>query len=247
MVIAISNQKGGVGKSTTAGAVSVGLKKKGYHVLAVDLDAQGNMSYSMGVDKSAITSLEILTGTARAKEAVINTQYCDLIPAGATLATAELIIKNVGREYKLREALEEVKNDYDYIIIDCPPALGLLTVNALTACNGVIIPAQADIYSLQGFNQLEQVIQTVKKYCNNGLSIMGILVTRYNARTVLSRDMLSMLSDTARHIQTKVFDTKIRECTAIKEAQASQQNIFDYAPKSNATIDYTSLIEELKL
>lgn len=244
-IIAISNQKGGVGKSTTANALGAGLFHKGYKVLYVDMDAQANLSYSMGVNNRAISSLEVLTGKAVAKEAIVTTAQGDLIPASPALASADLLITEVGKEYRLKEALEFIQKDYDYIILDCPPALGILTVNALTACNSVLIPAQADIYSLQGIGQLIKTLHTVKKYCNRELSIKGLVVTRYNARTVLSRDMTELLEDTAKQLQTKLYQTKIRECTAIKEAQASKQDIFSYAPKSNATADYTSLIEEI--
>lgn len=244
-IIAVSNQKGGVGKSTTANALGAGLFLKGYKVLYVDMDAQGNLSYSMGATNKPLSTLEVLTGTATAKEAIVETDQGDLIPASPALASADAIITETGKEYKLREALEPVLSEYDYIIIDTPPAIGTLTVNALTASNSVIVPAQADVFSLQGIGQLAQTIQTVKKYCNRDLAIRGLLITRYNARTVLSKDMADLLEDTAQQLQTRLYTTKIRECTALKEAQASQQSIFEYAPKSNGTADYSAFIEEV--
>ena len=244
-IIAISNQKGGVGKSTTASALGAGLFHKGFKVLYVDLDAQGNLSYSMGASNRAISSLEVLTGTATAKEAIVHAPQGDLIPASPALASADIPLKDTGREYKLKEALEPVLADYDYIVLDTPPALGTLTINALTACNSVVVPAQADIYSLQGVGQLVQTIKTVQRYTNRELTIKGLLVTRYNARAVLTRDMTELLEDTANQLQTKLFNTRIRECIALKEAQASQQDIFTYAPKSNATADYRAFIEEV--
>lgn len=243
--IAIINQKGGVGKSTTSNALGAGLSLKGYKVLYVDLDAQGNLSYSMGATNRALTSLEMLTGTATAKEALVQTPQGDLIPASPALASADAIITDTGKEYRLREALEPVKGEYDYIILDTPPALGVLTVNALTACDSVIIPAQADIYSLQGIGQLSQTIETVKKYCNPALTIKGILATRYSPRTVLAKDMTQLLEDTAKELKTKLYSSKIRECTALKEAQATQQDIYSYAPRSNAVADYTAFVEEV--
>ena len=243
--IAVINQKGGVGKSTTAYALGAGLILKGYKVLFIDLDAQGNLSYNMGALSKPITSLEVLTGTATAQEATVTTASGDLIPASQALASADALITTTGKEYRLREALEPLKKSYDYIILDTPPALGILTVNALTACNSVVIPAQADTFSLQGIGQLSQTIQTVKKYCNPSLSIKGIVITRYSSRAVLTRDMTELLDDTARQLNTKLYKTKIRECIAIKEAQASQQDIYSYSPKSNATADYTQLIEEI--
>lgn len=243
--IAVINQKGGVGKSTTSNAIGAGLFQRGYKVLFIDLDAQGNLSYSMKCENKPLSSLEVLTGTATAKEATLTTPQGDIIPASPALASADTIITDTGREYRLKEALEPLKEVYDYIIIDTPPALGTLTINALTACDSVIIPAQADIYSLQGIGQLNQTIQTVKRYCNKGLTIKGIVITRYSPRAVLTRDMTDLLEDTAKQLNTKVFTSRIRECIALKEAQASQTDIFTYNPRSNAGIDYKALLEEM--
>ena len=243
--IAISNQKGGVGKSTTANALGAGLFHRGYKVLYVDMDAQGNLSYSMGATGKALTSLEVLTGTATAKEAILQTPQGDLIPASPALASADALITETGKEYRLKEALEPVSGDYDYIVIDCPPALGILTINALTACNSVIVPVQADAYSLQGIGQLAQTIQTVRKYCNRDLSIKGILATRYKGRAVLTKDMTELLEETASQLQTKLFKTRIRDAVAIPESQASQQDLFSYAPKSKVAEDYGAFVEEV--
>lgn len=243
--IAVINQKGGVGKSTTSNAIGAGLFQRGYKVLFIDLDAQGNLSYSMKCENKPLSSLEVLTGTATAREATLTTPQGDIIPASPALASADTIITDTGREYRLKEALEPLKEVYDYIIIDTPPALGTLTINALTACDSVIIPAQADIYSLQGIGQLNQTIQTVKRYCNSDLTIKGIVITRYSPRAVLTRDMTDLLEDTAKQLNTKVFTSRIRECIALKEAQARQQDIFTYSPSSNAAKDYEGLLTEI--
>jgi chromosome partitioning protein len=155
------------------------------------------------------------------------------------------VLTAVGKEYRLKEALEALQGNYDYAIIDTPPALGILTVNALTACTGVLIPAQADIYSLQGISQLYGTLQTVRKYCNPSLKVMGILLTRYSGRAIISREVAEMIEETAAQLHTKLYQTKIREATAIKEAQARRQSIYEYAPKSNATTDYKALIDEI--
>lgn len=244
-IIAVSNQKGGVGKSTTVNALGAGLSLNGYKVLSVDLDAQGNLSYSMGASNYTLSSLDILTGRATAKEAIVETGQGDLIPASTALASADALITETGKEYRLKEALEPLKGDYDYILLDTPPALGILTVNALTACNSVIVPVQADIYSLQGIGQLSQTIATVKKYCNPDLSIKGILATRYKGRAILTKDMTELLENTASQLHTRLFDTRIRDTIAIPEAQASQQDIFTYSPRSNAAADYTAFIKEV--
>lgn len=245
IIYSISNQKGGVGKSTTANALGAGLARKGFKVLYVDLDAQGNLSYSMRATNRAITSLEVLTGTATAAEAIVETLQGDIIPASPALASADAILTDTGKEYRLKEALAPISDRYDYCILDTPPALGTLTVNALTACNGVLITTQADIYSLQGIGQLARTIQTVQKYCNSDLSIIGIAITRYNSRAVLTRDMTELLEDTAKQLHTTVYTSKIRECIALKECQARQQDIFTYSPSSNAAKDYEGLLTEM--
>lgn len=245
IVLAIANQKGGVGKSTTANALGAGLARRGNKVLYVDLDAQGNLSYSMDAVGKPLTSLEVLTGMATATEAITKTAQGDVIPASPALTSADLLITDTGKEYRLKEALMEVSDDYDIIVLDSPPALGVLTVNALTASQTVIIPAQADAYSLQGIGLLSQTIQAVQKYCNPNLTVGGILATRYSSRTVLAKDMSDLLSQTAKEMDTKFYKARIRECVAIREAQASQTDIFTYAPKSNAVEDYSAFIDEV--
>lgn len=242
--IAIINQKGGVGKSTTAVALGAGLLGKGHTVLYIDLDAQGNLTHTLGIDASDFTSIDLLAKRANIHDVLQPLGQGAIIPASPALAGADTIIIELGKEYKLKEALEEIADLYDYIIMDTPPALGVLTVNALTACTSVIIPAQADIYSLQGINQLYATIETVKQYCNTSLRVRGILLTRYNARSVLSRDIAEIMEKTAEKLQTRVFDTTIREAIAIKESQVHRQDIYTYAPKSNAALDYTAFIDE---
>lgn len=247
MIYAVINQKGGVGKSTTAAALWAGLAERGYKTLAIDLDAQGNLTYSANAstDRGQLTALSILTREATAAEAIQHTETGDIIAANKALAGADAFITETGKEYRLKEALAEIKACYDYIVIDTPPALGILTVNALTACNSVIIPAQADIYSLQGIDQLMQTIAPVKQYCNPDLSIAGIVLNRYNPRTVITRDITAYLQKIAERLKTKVFDTTIREAITVKEAQLKQQSIFKYAPKAKATADFNSLIDEI--
>lgn len=242
-VIAIINQKGGVGKSTTAQALSSGLYLKGYRTLAIDLDSQSNLTYSTGAISSGVTSLAILTGTP-AEQAIQQTSSGDIIASHKGLASANVLLTDTGKEYRLRESLSGIYDKYDYIIIDTPPALGILTINALTASTGAIIPAQADIYSLQGIEQLGETIETIKKYTNKDLTTEGILLTRYNPRSILSREILSLAQKLAERLHTKVFKTTIREGIAIKEAQISQENIFKYAPKAKVTEDYLAFVNE---
>lgn len=243
--LAVINQKGGVGKSTTAEALAAGLSLKGYFILSIDLDAQSNMTYTAGARMDGATSLGVLTGEIAARDAIQHTESGDIIPASKALAGADAFITETGKEYRLREALEPIRGEYDFIIVDTPPALGILTINALTACDSVIIPAQADIYSLQGIEQLAETIKPVKKYTNPALTIEGILLTRYSSRSVLSREVAELAEQLAAKLGTKLFKTTIRENISIKEAQISQRGIFSYAPNSNAAKDYRAFIEEL--
>ena len=153
-ILAVINQKGGVGKSTTAHAIGAGLALKGFKTLYIDLDAQGNLSYTAGAESLNITILEVLQKKADITQAIQHTQQGDIVASTPALAGADIIITATGKEYRLKEALKPISGLYDYCIIDTPPALGILTINALTACSGAIIPTQADIYSLQGIGQL---------------------------------------------------------------------------------------------
>lgn len=251
ITIAVIAQKGGVGKTSTAQAVGAGLAKYyAARVLYVDTDAQGNLSRSMEADNTGTAgadALEIMTGRATAEAAIQHTAHGDIIASSPALSGAdrEPSLSKVGREYRLRKALEAVSGAYDYCIIDTPPALSIITVNALTACDKVIIPAQADDYSLEALDRLRETIETVKTYCNPSLQVDGILLTRYNGRAVISREIAEMMESEAIAQKSRIYSTKIRECTAVKEAQAMREDIFSYAPRSNAAKDYRALLEEI--
>jgi len=245
VIIAITNQKGGVAKTTTTGALVAGLKSRKNNVLAIDLDPQGNLSYAMKADNKNLSSHSLLVGQAQIMNVIQHTLIGDIIPASPLLSRADIEFDMIGKEYKLKEALVSIKNNYDFILIDTPPALSILTVNALTAADSVIIPAQADIFSLQGIGQLYNTIDTVRKYCNPNLKIKGILLTRHNNRAIINRDIAETISQTAIKLDTKIFKTIIRENIIIKEAHANQQDIFTYDPKSNAVADYNNFINEL--
>lgn len=245
--IVFCNQKGGVGKSTTANAVGAGLFYKGNKILYIDMDPQGNLTYSLGQNDKRGLILQLLEGKIEPKDVIIKTSQGDLIPSSLALSGIDSILTQTGREYRLKESIDPIKKNYDFIIIDTPPALGTLTINSLTAGDCVIIPSQADIYSLQGIGQLAQTIRTVKKYCNKDLYIQGIVITRYNLRTVITKDITKLIEDTAKQLNTKVYNIKIRECVAIKEAQADQKDIFEYSKNSNASADYGELVNEILL
>ena len=244
-IITVTNQKGGAGKTTTAATLAAGLLLKGYKTLLIDLDPQGNLSYTAGANTDGATALGVLTGEVKLQDAIQHTASGDIIAASKALSGADAFIADTGKEYRLKEALEALQGLYDYVIVDTPPALGILTINALTACNSVIIPAQADIYSLQGIEQLAETMKPVKKYCNPALQIEGIVLTRYSPRSILSREVAELAEQLAAKLGTKLFKATIREAISVKEAQISQQTLYSYAPKAKVTEDYTALIEEL--
>lgn len=248
---AVIAQKGGVGKTTTAQAIGAGLAK--YHaakVLFIDTDAQGNLSRTMEADSSGTMgadALEVLTGRVRIMDAIQRTPHGDIVASSPALSGAdrEPTLSKVGREYRLRKVLEDVAGAYDYCIIDTPPALSIITVNALTAADRVIIPAQADDYSLEALARLRETIETVKTYCNPALTVDGILLTRYNGRAVISREIADMMQGEAEALGSRIYKTRIRECTAVKEAQAVRDDIYSYSPRCNAAKDYKAIVDEM--
>ena len=240
--IAIINRKGGVGKTATALALGSGLKQRGYSVLYIDLDSQGNLSTGLNADTTGLSAMDVLEGIAAPLKAIQHTPQGDILPASDALAGADMVIKDTGREYRLKEAIDGL--NYDYIIIDTPAALGTLTVNALTAAKSAIVPVQADIDSIHGLKQLTDVVDRVKKYCNRDLYINGLLLTRYSGRAVISRNMRDSLEKIAAQLKTRLYKTPIRECIAIKEAKTLKQDIFSYAPKRHAAKDYEDFVNE---
>lgn len=243
-VWAILNQKGGVAKTTTTQALGAALQLRGKRVLFVDADPQRDLSRVMGADTAGLTALEVLTRKATAQQAIQKTESGDIITASAGLA-ADGILTTTGKEYRLREALEPLAAKYDYVLVDCPPSLGVLTINALTAATACILPCQADILSLEALDAFQQTYEVVKRYTNPAIEIKGIVITRYSGRSILGRDMADMIEEKAETLRTKVYSTRIRECIALKEAQAVRQDIFSYAPKSNAAQDYSDLLTEI--
>lgn len=244
-IISIINQKGGVGKSTTAQTLTAGLKLKGFSTLLIDLDPQGNTTYTTGITDTTSTAYEVLTGKSNVNDAIYKSYMGDIIPAGPNLTRLDLELTNVGKEYKLKEALENLNNEYDFIIIDTPPSLSIITINGLTASNYAIIPATADIYSLQGIGQLYNTIKAVKDYCNPQLEIQGILLVKHNTRTILNRDLEEVIEATAKELDTSLYRTFIREGVAIREAQTKKQDIFSYSKSSNVALDYMEFINEV--
>lgn len=240
----ITNQKGGVGKTATAAALGHSLQARGYRVLFVDLDSQGNLSDCLGADQDGFSSMDILQGKPIG-ECILHLPQGDLVQASPAIAEADITITAIGKEYRIRDALRGISEAYDYAVIDTPPHLGIATINALTAADGAIIPAEASPHSLKSVCQLSETLSAVKQYCNPGLKIEGILITRHNGRAIINQNFTELLEEAASQLNTKVFDTKIRECITLKEAAAMRQDIFSYAPRSNAAKDYSAFVEEL--
>lgn len=244
-VIAFTNQKGGVGKTTTAAAFCGVLSAKGKKVLAIDLDPQGNLSFSLGANYEGLTIHDVLVGKISIHEAIQTTSNCDVIPANILLSGLELELSSMGREYVLKEKIAPIKKFYDYIIIDTPPALSILTINSYTACNDLIIPMTPEILSLQGISQLKDTIVAVKKYYNKSLNLRGILLTKYNERMLLTKEVEELASIVAGQLGSKVLDTRISISVAVAEAPAHQMSIVKYSPRSKASKDYVKVVDEL--
>ena len=239
--IAVACQKGGVGKTSTALALCEIAARKGMRVLLVDMDAQGNASYTArvsGAERNAFAALQRPSSTK--SEIQPSPWGFDVLASVPALANADAVFADTGREYRLREALGSVGGDYDFIVVDTPPSLGLLTINALTACRHVVVPTQADMYSVQGLRQLGQTVDAVRRYCNPDLSVAGVLVTRYNGRKAAK-----VLEGAAVQMGSSLFGVRVRECTATIEAQATRTGLFVHAPSCNSASDYEAFAEEL--
>lgn len=245
-VIAVANQKGGVAKSTTATALATGLAKMNYKTLLIDTDPQCNASdtYQAQIEGTA-TLFDLMCKGEDAMNAIQTTDVGEIIAGDPLLSCAENQLNKTGKEFILKKVAAPLVSLYDYIIIDTPPALGVLLTNALTFANTVIVPVTADRYSLQGLSQLEETISAVKEYTNPGLTVAGLLLTKYNERTRLSKSVFGEMPQIAEHLNTCVFDTKIRESTSAKEAQTMRQGLFSYNASCTTAVDYINFAKEL--
>lgn len=245
-VIAITNQKGGVGKTTTSCSLACGLAMNNKRVLAVDLDPQGNLGFSLGLEiETNATIYEVFKGTATLQEAIRSAKYCDVISSNILLSGAELEFTGKQRESMLKQILSTVAGYYDYIIIDTPPALNVLTVNAYAAADFLIIPMVPEILSLLGVSQIKDTINTVRSSVNPKLVVLGILLNKYNPRTLLSKEVKEMAQQIATQIDSRVFETHIRSSVSVAEAPAQGESLLDYAPRSKPAQDYKALVSEV--
>ncbi|MBO6112324.1 MAG: ParA family protein [Lachnospiraceae bacterium] len=246
-IISIANQKGGVGKSTTAINLSAALAEKGKKVLVIDSDPQGNTTSGLGVDKNAVenTIYDVYLGNDTINKCIVNTKYenLDLLPANVNFAAAEIELIGVEKkEYILRNETDYIKDSYDYVIIDCPPSLNLLTVNALTASDTVLVPVQCEYYALEGLSQLIHTINLVKERLNNDLEMEGVVFTMYDSRTNLSAQVVENVKE---NLEERVFDTLIPRNIRLAEAPSYGQPITAYEPRSAGAESYRNLAEEI--
>jgi chromosome partitioning protein len=245
-IIAIFNQKGGVGKTTTNINLSVAIADMGKQVLIIDNDPQGNTTSGMGIDKMALTDslYEALIQESPVEDCIIHTdiENLDLLPSTLSLAGAEIELSNENhREYLLKNIIETLKDQYEYIFIDCPPSLGLLTINSLVAADSIIIPIQCEFYALEGVSQLLRTFRMVKKSLNPALTIQGVLLNMYDARNNLS---IEVAAEVRRHFKEQVYETIIPRNVRLAEAPSHGISIFEYDASSKGAIAYRELAQE---
>lgn len=246
-IIAIANQKGGVGKTTTSVNLGAGLAQVGKKVLLVDIDAQGNATTGVGIEKSELDQCiyNVLVEDADVQGVIqkTTTENLDVLPATIQLAGAEIeLVPTISREVRLQRALQPVRDEYDYIIIDCPPSLGLLTINALTAADSVIIPVQCEYYALEGLSQLLNTVRLVQKHLNKNLAIQGVLLTMLDARTNLG---IQVIDEVKKYFRDKVYRSIIPRNVRLSEAPSHGKPIMQYDAKSRGAEVYIDLAEEV--
>jgi len=246
-IIAIANQKGGVSKTTTTQAAAEILNGKGKRTLLVDLDPQSNLSFAVGAKiENELTIYNVMRGEEKAENILQKTPSSDILPANILLSGADIEFTATGREYLLKEAISDIKQKYEYIIIDCPPSLSILTINSFTASDYILVPSLADVFSLQGMSQLNTTVQSVKRYCNQSLKIAGILLTKFTQRNIISQNIKETFDGITQQMNTKLFNTCIRNSIALQEAQLQQKSLLEYAANSNAMEDYINFVSELE-
>nr|WP_303183169.1 AAA family ATPase [Lachnoclostridium phocaeense] len=246
-IIAIANQKGGVGKTTTAINLSACLAEKGKKVLAIDMDPQGNMTSGLGVDKDSIekTVYDLIIGEAQIEEIICKEvlENLDVLPTNIDLSAAEIELIGIeNKEYIIKNEVEKVKENYDFIIIDCPPSLSMLTINAMTTADSVLVPIQCEYYALEGLSQLIHTIELVKERLNSNLEIEGVVFTMYDARTNLSLQVVENVKD---NLNQNIYKTIIPRNIRLAEAPSYGMPINQYDPKSSGAESYRLLADEV--
>ena len=243
-IITVTNQKGGVGKTTTAAALVCGLHQRGARFLGIDLDPQGNLGFNLGLDiGSGSTIYDVLKGTCSIEGAIQPTEYGDVLPSDIMLSAAEVDFTVPRREFMLDEQLAALRDRYDFIIIDTPPALNILTVNAYVASTGLIVPMEAEVLSLVGVTQLQETIETVRDAFNPNLKVIGILINKFNGRLTLSKDILELAQEVAEQLGSQVFQSKIHRGVGVAMAPAHGQSVLTYQPDSRPAQDFLEIVD----
>ena len=246
-IISFANQKGGVGKTTSCVNIAASLGVLGHKVLIIDMDPQGNATSGVGISKKTLkgSSKDVLTDTMTAKDAVVETPFQNLyiIPTNTALAGAEFDLYDFDEsENRLKTALSEIKNEFDYILIDCPPSLGMLTINAFTASDGIIVPMQCEFYALEGLSQLMITINRIKRLYNPDLNVSGILITMHNGRLLLT---MQVLAELGKHYSDKLFETKISRNVKLTEAPGFGKPVYYHDKNSKGAKEYLEVAKEL--
>ena len=245
-VITLTNQKGGVGKTTTTSSIISALAAKKYRVLGIDLDPQGNLGFYFGIDiENSKTIYDAMKGQADFLEVIQSSGAVDIVPSNILLSGAELEFNKSGREFMVKDLILRVKDSYDFIIIDTPPSLNVLTVNAYVASDHLIIPMIPEILSLLGVSQLKETIDAVTRFYNPDLNILGVLLTKYNPRTILTREVEELADQIASQLGSRVLNNKIRSAIVAAESPAHGMSVLEYASDSTTARDYRQLILEL--
>ena len=245
-IISVTNQKGGVGKTTTAINLSAAIAKQGYRVLVIDLDPQGNCTSGLGIQKTkqAVSSYDVLINDANPHEAILPTEIETLyvLPSRIELAGAEVeLVSMAAREHRLKVVVDMIRESYDFVFIDCPPSLGLLTINALTASDAILVPIQCEFFALEGLSQLMNTVKIVRRGLNASLDIQGVVLTMFSARMNLC---VQVVGEVRRFFKNKVYDTLIPRSVRMSEAPSHGQPICVYDPRNIGTRAYNALANE---
>lgn len=241
-IVSVVNQKGGTGKTTTTMNLGCALSSLGKRVLLVDLDPQGNLSYSLGISEPEKTMADVISGQCSAADAIVETEGVDVIPGSPDMADIEVSLAGQEqREKFLKKSLTGLASHYDYILIDSPPSLSLLTINALNAAQSVVVPMQLEVLTLQGLNQILNTVDQVKKSMNSKLKVKGILLVMYDKRRKLSQELQSFMEE---NVKNRIYDTVIRMNVKLAEAPSFGQSVITYDPNSNGAKDYMAFAKE---
>ena len=236
-IITVTNQKGGVGKTTVVSALVCGLHERGARVLGIDLDPQGNLGFTLGLDiGDGYTVYDVLKGNCAIEQAIAHTEYGDILSSDILLSAAEVEFTAPRREFMLSQHLDV------FIIIDTPPSLNILTINAYVASTGIIMPMEAEVLSLVGISQIQDIIQTVQNSFNPDLKVLGILLNKYNPRLTLSRDILDLAEQVAEQLHSQVFQAKIRRSVSVAMAPAYGQSVLTYKPDATSARDLQKIV-----